>query len=441
MFGWRKKVEGNIEKLEQTKTGESYWDIVKRQFRKKRLAVWSLRILIGLVFVALVADFLANEKPIVCKYNDTVYFPIFKSYGVDLGIGKWPKDLANVSWHKLEYDWVVYPPIPYSPTTIDKKNTQYVGPGEEQRIESARWKHLLGTDNIGRDVLAGLIHGTRVAMKVGIISMSIASVIGIILGSIAGYFGDKRLKVSRIRLILILLFLPPAVFYGFGVRSYTLGDSLNEGGFLLQFVVSLIIFLSVAFVLTHFLTIPLKRIPALGKKIAIPTDILLMRFIEVFNSIPALILILSIVAVLEKPSLTVVMIIIGLISWTGIARFIRAELLKVRSLEYIEAAQSLGYKEARIIFRHAIPNALTPVLISIAFGVAAAILTEAFLSFLGVGVNPEDVTWGSMLNLVRKAPEAWWLAIFPGLAIFVTVTIFNLLGEGLTDALDPKQKQ
>jgi peptide/nickel transport system permease protein len=84
---------------------------------------------------------------------------------------------------------------------------------------------------------------------------------------------------------------------------------------------------------------------------------------------------------------------------------------------------------------------LTPVLISIAFGVAAAILTEAFLSFLGVGVNPEDVTWGSMLNLVRKAPEAWWLAIFPGLAIFITVTIFNLLGEGLTDALDPKQKQ
>jgi peptide/nickel transport system permease protein len=441
MFGWRKKVEDNIEKLEQAKSGESYWQIVKRQFKKKRLAVWSLRVLIGLIFLALLADFIANEKPIACKYKGEVYFPVFKSYAVDLGIGKWAEDLANVSWHKLEYDWVVYPPIPYSPTTMDKLNSQYVSPTEEQRIESGRWKHLLGTDNIGRDVLSGLIHGTRVAMKVGIISMSIASIIGILLGSIAGYFGDKRLKVSRARLILVLVFLPPAVFYGFSSRSYSLGDSLNEGGFILQFLISFAIFIAVAFIFTHFLTIPLKRIPALGKKVSIPTDILLMRFIEVFNSIPALILILSIVAVLEKPSLTIVMIIIGFISWTGIARFIRAELLKVRSLEYIEAAQSLGYSEARIIFRHAIPNALTPVLISIAFGVAAAILTEAFLSFLGVGVNPEDVTWGSMLNLVRKAPEAWWLAIFPGLAIFITVTIFNLLGEGLTDALDPKQKQ
>lgn len=441
MFGWRKKVERNISKLEEEQSGESYWQIVKRQFKKKRLAVWSLRVLMMLVFIALIADFLANEKPIVCKYQGETYFPIFKGYAVDLGIAKWPEELANASWHRLEYDWVVYPLIPYSPTTIDKKNTQYVGPGEEQRVESGRWKHLLGTDNIGRDVLSGLIHGTRVAMKVGVISMSIASLIGILLGSIAGYFGDSRLKISRIRLILVLVFLPPAVFYGFSSRSYILGDALNEGGFLLQFILSFVIFAVVAFGVTHILTIPLKRVPGLGKKVAIPTDILLMRFIEVFNSIPALILILSIVAVLEQPSLTIVMIIIGLISWTGIARFIRAELLKVRSLEYIEAAQSLGYSEARIIFRHAIPNALTPVLISIAFGVAAAILTEAFLSFLGVGVNPEDVTWGSMLNLVRKAPEAWWLAIFPGLAIFITVTIFNLLGEGLTDALDPKQKQ
>ena len=394
-----------------------------------------------MIFTALIADFIANEKPLACKYNDTVYFPVVKGYMVDLGLADWPTDLANVKWQKLEYDWVVYPPIPYSPTTIDRKNTQYVGPGEEQRVESGRWKHILGTDNIGRDVLSGLIHGTRVAMKVGVISMSIASIIGILLGAIAGYFGDKGLKISRIRLILMLLLLPVAVFYGFGARSYILSDALNDGGFLWQFILSILIFTVILIVVPHLLSIPLKRLPVLKKKIALPLDILLMRFIEVFNSIPGLILILSIVAVLEKPSLSLVMIIIGFISWTGIARFIRAELLKVRSLEYIEAAQSLGFSQARIIFRHAIPNALTPVLISIAFGVAAAILTEAFLSFIGIGVPPEDVTWGSMLNLVRKAPEAWWLAIFPGLAIFITVTIFNLIGEGLTDALDPKQKQ
>ena len=133
------------------------------------------------------------------------------------------------------------------------------------------------------------------------------------------------------------------------------------------------------------------------------------------------------------------MVIIGLIGWTGIAKFIRAELLRIRKLGYVESAQAFGYSELRIILRHAIPNALTPVLIAIAFGIASAILTEASLSFLGIGVPPDHVTWGYLLQLSRSHFQAWWLAIFPGIAIFLTVTIFNVLGESLTEALDPKQ--
>jgi peptide/nickel transport system permease protein len=135
------------------------------------------------------------------------------------------------------------------------------------------------------------------------------------------------------------------------------------------------------------------------------------------------------------------MVIIGLTGWTGIAKYVRAELLRVRSLEYIEAAQSLGFSEWRIIFRHALPNSLTPVLITIAFGIASAILVESSLSFLGIGVQAELQTWGKLLSEAREDVSAWWLAVFPGLAIFVTVTIFNLIGEGLTDALDPRLKQ
>ena len=135
------------------------------------------------------------------------------------------------------------------------------------------------------------------------------------------------------------------------------------------------------------------------------------------------------------------MAIIGFTSWTGIARFIRAEMLRIRSLEYIEAAHALGFSEWRVIMRHAIPNALSPVMITIAFGIAAAILIESTLSFLGVGVSPETVTWGSLLAAARQSSSAWWLAVFPGCAIFITVTIFNLIGEGLTDALDPRQKK
>ena len=135
------------------------------------------------------------------------------------------------------------------------------------------------------------------------------------------------------------------------------------------------------------------------------------------------------------------MAIIGLTGWTGIARFIRAELLKVRNLEYIEAAHALGYSESRTLLKHAIPNSLSPVLISIAFGIASAILVESTLSFLGIGVPAETMTWGSMLSSARQSPSAWWLAIFPGFAIFITVTWYNLVGEGLTDALDPRLKK
>ncbi len=135
------------------------------------------------------------------------------------------------------------------------------------------------------------------------------------------------------------------------------------------------------------------------------------------------------------------MAVIGFTSWTGIARFIRAELLRVRSLEYIEAANALGFSSTRTLLRHAIPNSLSPVLIAVAFGIASAILVESILSFLGIGVPAETVTWGSLLSTARKYSQDWWLAVFPGFAIFITVTVFNLIGEGLTDALDPRSKK
>jgi peptide/nickel transport system permease protein len=144
---------------------------------------------------------------------------------------------------------------------------------------------------------------------------------------------------------------------------------------------------------------------------------------------------------MNKPSIFITMIVIGFLGWTGIAKYVRAELLKVRSLEYIEAAQALGFNRLRIIFKHALPNSLTPVFISVAFGVAGAILTESSLSFLGIGVAAEDVTWGSLLSSAKNDVNAWWLAIFPGFAIFITITLFNLLGEGLADAMDPRLKQ
>lgn len=437
-----RKGEVAMEKFGEGRASDSFWDGTKKQFRKNRLAVYSIRFLYFLIAVALLADVLANEKPLMCKYKGSVYFPVFRSYAVDAGIANWQKDLQNVDWKKLEYDWSIFPPIPYLPRNFDDNNVHSVSPFADQVIKSNRWRHWLGTDEAGHDVMAAMIHGTRTALLVGVVSMSIAALIGILLGSLAGFFGDARLKISRCTVIFGTFFLLLGIFYSFGTRSYILRDALAVSffNFFGQLFISLLVFVAII-LLGRLICAPLKMIPWMAKKISLPVDIIVSRMIEIMLSIPTLFLIISISAIIEKPSIFNVMIIIGATSWTGIARFIRAELLRVRNLEYIEAANALGFSEMRIIFKHAIPNAISPVLISIAFGVASAILIEATLSFLGIGVPAETLTWGSLLSAARQTPTAWWLAIFPGLSIFLTVTIFNLAGEGLTDALDPRLRK
>jgi peptide/nickel transport system permease protein len=434
LFGNKKEIE-IAEEIRDRSSDQSYWAMVRRQFRKNRLAVWSLRILYGLIFIAAFGDFIANEKPLYCKIEGKTYYPVCRQYLVDFGFAEWDANFINNDWSDQEYESVVYPLIPYSAKTLDLSNTTK-GPFSNQNVISKRFHHWLGTDHVGRDIAAGMIHGTRIALIVGIIAMGVATLIGLLLGGLAGFFGDDQLFVSRTGLILNILGLVLGVFYAFGVRSYT----IMEGSFLTEIFVSLFIFFGVM-LFANLLAKGVNRIFPAKKKIALPIDIIVMRLIEIMNSIPSLIFLLAILAIIEKSSIINVMIIIGLIGWTGIARFIRSELLRIRTLDYIEAARSLGFANFRILMRHAIPNALTPVLISIAFGIAGAILIEASLSFLGIGMPIDEVTWGKILNLSRDNINSWWLAVFPGIAIFMTVTIFNLIGEGLADAINPTLKQ
>ena len=427
--------------MQRVSGGQGYWAMVRKQFRKNRIARYSFRFIVFLVALATLADVLANEKPLMCKYKGSVYFPVFRAFTVNVGLNTWPTDLQNVEWKKLNYDWVLFPPVPYLPENIDEANVHSVGPFDKQHVKSTRWRHWLGTDELGHDVLSAMLYGTRIALLVGLVSMSIATLIGLLLGSLAGYFGDERLKMTRIRITFNLIFFCLAIFYAFSLRSYAISDALAQSTFLFlgQMIFSLFIF-AVIMLIGNLLAKPFEYIPFLSKRVNIPVDIIVSRCIEVMISIPTLFLIMAIVAI-AKPSLMLVMLVIGALSWTGIARFVRAELLRIRSLEYIEAAHALGYSEFRTIFRHALPNALSPVLIAIAFGIASAILTEATLSFLGIGVPADTLTWGALLSEARSKPTAWWLAIFPGMAIFFTVTVYNLLGEGLTDAMDPRLRK
>jgi peptide/nickel transport system permease protein len=170
-------------------------------------------------------------------------------------------------------------------------------------------------------------------------------------------------------------------------------------------------------------------------------DMMLSRLIEVVICFPTFFLVLTLLAVLG-PSIYYIMLVIGVTGWTGIARLVRGEFLKLRDQDFVTACRSQGMGNGRIIFRHILPNSIAPVLVSATFGIAAAILVESSLSFLGFGVQPPTPSWGDLLSQSRAFIDiAWWLTIFPGLAIFLTITSFNLVGEGLRDAIDPKLRR
>lgn len=170
-------------------------------------------------------------------------------------------------------------------------------------------------------------------------------------------------------------------------------------------------------------------------------DATLMRFVDIMLCFPAFFLILAVITIRE-PSIWNIMIVIGLTGWMGVARLVRAETLSIREMDYITAARCIGCSDLRIIFRHILPNAISPVLVSASLGVAGAILTESALSFLGIGVLPPTPSWGNILTSGKDFIEfAWWLSLFPGLSILITVLSYNLLGEGIRDALDPRVKR
>jgi peptide/nickel transport system permease protein len=170
-------------------------------------------------------------------------------------------------------------------------------------------------------------------------------------------------------------------------------------------------------------------------------DSVLMRLVDVMLCFPTFFLILAVIAVLE-PSIWNIMVVIGVTSWMGIARLVRAEVLSLREREFVLAAKALGIPPRKILLRHILPNALAPVLVAATLGVGAAILTESALSFLGIGVQPPTPSWGSILAVGKDYMEvAWWLSLFPGLAILLTVLGYNLLGEGIRDAVDPRLRR
>ena len=288
-----------MDRIQNTKKYESLWQITVRQFKKNKLAVIGLTIFMLFVLIAILAPVLA----------------------------------------------------PYDPTEIDLFKV-HQAPDRE---------HLLGTDELGRDVLSRLLYGARITLLVGVSSMIFSVLLGTFVGAVGGYYGGL-------------------------------------------------------------------------------IDNILMRITDVSLSFPSIIL-LIIIAAYFKTTIFGMIVILGLTGWMGIARLIRGEFLSLKQKEYVIASQAIGNRDFRTIFRHILPNATAPLIVAATLRVGYSILFESALSWLGIGIKPPTPTWGNMLsNAQSDIFQAPWLAVWPGVMIFLTVLTINFIGDGLRDALDPKLK-
>jgi len=387
--------------------GVSYGQMVWHEFRKSRFTLVWLGFIVFLFVIAVLAPFLANDKPYVVRIDGELRFPLFANlkpndYCIFLAAAVAIVQLFLIRRNRRRVDPsvrgsvlarqiftavvvvivgsvvlqvfvprrldatdykamvasgratnAVFAPVPYGYARTDLK----------VREQPPSREHWLGTDDVGSDVLCRLIHGSRISLSVGFVAVGISSLIGIFVGALMGYFGGK-------------------------------------------------------------------------------VDFIGMRFVEIMMAVPTFFLIITIAAFFPR-SLFNIMVIIGITSWTGDARFIRAEFFKLRNQDFVQAAQALGLPLRSILFRHMLPNGIAPVLVNATFGIAGAIFIEAALSFLGFGVAPPTPSWGQMLSLGVSTTGRflWWLTLFPGLSIFLTVFAYNLVGEALRDAIDPRLRK
>lgn len=416
-----------------------------KEFRQRKTAVIACGVLGFWIFAAIFADFIANESPLYCVYQGESHFPAFTPNRLDTlhneETGKTQVLVfRKVNWKDRSLDFVIWPLVPYGPDPYRSRNR--LSPFEDQtqpkseEILHGKFRHHLGTTSQGVDLLAGLIHGARISLKVGFIAIFIAFLIGVLLGSLAGYFGDKGVQISKGFSLMMLLAIPLSWFYGWYIWRFDWLDAVGEGGVVMlkAFGIS-ILSLGIVWATCGLLGKWLTRFKWFRSRMNFPVDILISRLIEVFNSLPRLLLIISIAAVFER-SLELIMIIIGFTSWPGIARITRAEVLKVRSLEHIESVRALGLSHTRILLKHILPNSLAPVIVVLTIGIGQAIIAESSLSFLNLVDNSQS--WGGILSSARSYFSDWWLAIFPGISIFLTVLSINLIGERLRDVTDPR---
>jgi len=399
---------------------------------------WQTRLILLFLALALLSPLLSNDLPLYAKVEGTRLFPALRMLWdkhhvatIESSKGSLDIDYTRSDWRLMELQAVVWPLIPYSAKNIDAFNRSYKSPWGAQTLEKEgekiplgfRLRHYLGTDSVGRDIAAGMLSGLRISLGIGFLAILFAAVIALMFGSLSGYFGDYLLRFhpSALGLSSLLLLLP----------AYTALHALPNVLFVhsapLRLLAAFFFLLVLAWLFVLLYRFFSNKISS-KRRYHFPLDSLISRFTEIFDSLPKFLLILTLAVVIGR-SVFWVALVIGLNGWASISRLLRAEVLKNRNMEYTQAALSSGMRHLRVLFRHVVPNAIGPFLVSISLGIGTAIIFESNLSFLGLGLPVDNVSWGSMIYQGKNNMSAWWLLLFPTLAIFTTIYTFNSLAE------------
>jgi peptide/nickel transport system permease protein len=392
---------------QQKNWGVSYGEMVWREFNKNKFTLAWLVFIVFLFLLAIFAPFLANDKPLVIRIDGQLRFPLFK----DLNATDYSVFLAAI--------------VGLIQLLLILRNRRRIDPSIRA---SVLWRQISINALI---ILIGIVllyifipHRLDATDYKGMVASGKAS--NAVFAPVPYGYGRTDLKVRE---------QPPN-------RQHWLGTDDVGSDVLCRLIHGSRISLSVGFVAVGISSIIGVIIGAILGYFGGKTDFVGMRLVEIMMAVPVFFLIITIVAFFPR-SLFNIMLIIGLTTWTDDARFVRAEFFKLRRQDFVQAAVSLGLPLRSILFRHMLPNAIAPVLVNATFGIAGAIFIEAALSFLGFGVAPPTPSWGQILSLGVSTTGRflWWLTLFPGLAIFFTVLAYNLVGEALRDAIDPRLRE
>ncbi len=345
-------------------------------------------IFLGLGLFFLGQNLWMNPLPYAVKDAQGWSFPLFEKWNEP--IRKDPRQTYRT------YPKQIWPPLPFHPEKGIKESRGGMPPFS--RIDQGPFVHWLGTDVLGRDLLSGLVSGLNYAILIGLTSMVPALILGYFLGFLSGYFGNHRLKISLVTWILAALFFLIALFYAFAEYYWisSISFMLMLGSFFLP-----------------------------GKKAkSLPLDLIIVKTIEIFQSVPGLILVI-LVGSLWGQSWWKLALTISFLSWTVFARYVRAEVLQTSSSEYILSAKSLGIPWIRQCFYHFLPNLWPQIRVIFMYGIAGAVMVESSLSFLGIGLPAEAISWGSMIGLGKSNFDHWWMLFFPCLSLVGFIAILH----------------